>query len=75
MQAWMQGSLNNSGLPKDVDLEQALFFFTMDESQSSLFQDNLNMQNFTVPDYYEDYSDYETYEAGILFNPINGYAW
>ncbi len=70
-----QGTLQSNGLPEGIDALIPLFFNGVDESASSLFDDNLALTNFTVPDYLTDYDDYETWAATIVWQTINGYVW
>lgn len=71
----MQGTLTAEGIPEGIDAEQALFYFTIDESASSLFDLNLQITNFTVPDEDQDYDDFTAWQPTVVFYPINGYSW
>jgi hypothetical protein len=71
----MQGSLQFNGLPVGIDALIPLFFNGVDESASSLFDDNLALSNFTVPDSLIEYDDYEAWQGTTVWQTINGHVW
>lgn len=71
----LQGTLTSADMPEGVDVEQALFYFTIDESASSLFDANVKRTNFTVPDEEEDSDEFAAWSETVIFFPLNGYSW
>jgi len=71
----LQGTLQANGLPQGIDALIPLFFNGVDESASSLFADNLEMTNFSVPDSLTEYDDYETWSGTTVWQTINGHVW
>ena len=73
----MQGILSqkNSTLPADIDAIIPLFFNGVDESASTLFDDNLELANFTVPDELTEYDDFTAWSGTTTWQTINGYVW
>ena len=71
----LQGTLQSNGLPEGIDALIPLFFNGVDESGSTLIDDNLAMTNFTVPDELTEYDDYETWAGTAVWQTINGYVW
>lgn len=71
----LQGELQANGLPRGVDYEVPLFFSIIDESSSSLFDDNLVFTNFTEPDYTYDYEAWAEWSPTAAWHTINGLSW
>lgn len=71
----LQGTLQSNGLPADIDAIIPLFYNGVDESASSLFDDNVEMTNFTVPDEMTEYDDYTAWTETTTWETINGYVW
>lgn len=71
----MQGELKPDGLPVGVDYMIPLFYNILDESASTLFDDNLALTNFTQPDDTYDYEEYAAWLPTTQWHTINGYSW
>ena len=71
----LQGTLQANGLPMGIDALVPLFFNGVDESASSLFDDNLELSNFTVPDELTDYDDYSAWTGTTTWQTVNGHVW
>lgn len=72
----LQGVLqNDTGLPANISDIIPLFYNGVDESASSLFDDNVEFSNFTVPDELTEYDDFEAWSETTTWETINGYVW